>query len=69
MQFDVIFIDPPYKSNLAERAIDFILENNLLKENGIICWEHDKEKLDKIEKYNILKHKKYGKTFVTFLTI
>lgn len=69
LQFDVIFIDPPYKSNLAERAIDFILENNLLKENGIICWEHDKEKLDKIEKYNILKHKKYGKTFVTFLTI
>lgn len=65
--FDIIFIDPPYKTNLAETAINFIIDNNMLSENGIICWEHDKTKLDIINKYNILKHKKYGTVYLTFV--
>ncbi|MBE5746290.1 MAG: 16S rRNA (guanine(966)-N(2))-methyltransferase RsmD [Clostridiales bacterium] len=67
LKFDVIFIDPPYKLDLAEKAIDFILDNNLLNENGLICWEHDKGKLEKIEHYNIIKHKKYGSIYLTVL--
>lgn len=67
IKFDIVFVDPPYKSNLAERAIYFILNNNLLAENGIICWEHDKTKLDEIQKFNVLKHKKYGTTYITIL--
>ncbi len=67
IKFDIIFIDPPYKTNLAERAIYFILNNNLLNDDGIICWEHDNTKLEEIKKYNVLKHKKYGTTYLTIL--
>ncbi len=67
MKFDIIFVDPPYGTNLAERAIYFVLNNNLLSNGGIICWEHDKTKLDEIQKFNVLKHKKYGSTFLTIL--
>jgi len=65
--FDIIFIDPPYKTDLAEKAINFIIDNNMLTENGVICWEHDNSKLEIIKKYNILKHKKYGSVFLTFV--
>lgn len=67
IKFDFIFIDPPYKTDYAEKAIDFILDNSLLNENGFICWEHDKSKLDKLDKYNVFKEKKYGITYLSFL--
>lgn len=67
IKFDIIFIDPPYKTNLAERAIYFILNNSLLNDDGIICWEHDNTKLDEIQKFNVLKHKRYGSTYLTIL--
>ena len=39
VKFDVIFVDPPYKTMLAEFAINKIAEYDLLKEDGIIVWE------------------------------
>lgn len=39
VKFDVIFIDPPYQSMLAEFAINKISEYDLLKDGGIIVWE------------------------------
>ncbi len=42
-KFDVILLDPPYKTNLGTDAINLILKNDLLKENGIIIFETDKE--------------------------
>jgi len=67
IKFDIIFIDPPYATNLAERAIYFILNNNLLASDGIICWEHDKTKLNETGKFNVLKQKRYGNTYLTIL--
>jgi len=67
LKFDIIFIDPPYKSNYAEKAIKFILENNMLNAFGIICWEHDATKLN-INEFNIIKQKKYGITYLSFIT-
>ncbi len=67
MKFDIIFIDPPYKTNYAEIAIKFILENQLLNEDGVICWEHDKTKLDLVNEYNVFNHKKYGQTYITLI--
>lgn len=65
--FDIIFIDPPYKTELAEQAINFILKNKMLSENGVICWEHDCCKLEIKNSYNILNHKKYGSIYLTFV--
>lgn len=63
--FDIIFLDPPYASDYAENSIKFILNNNLLKPNGYIVWEHDKFKISATEKFNIVKQKKYGDKYLS----
>ena len=39
IQFDVIFLDPPYEKGLIDDALEQIAKFNLLKENGIIVCE------------------------------
>lgn len=46
IQFDVIFLDPPYKENLINPAVKLILEYDLLKTNGIIICEYEEEELN-----------------------
>ncbi len=67
-QFDVIFLDPPYKTNFIEESLKIIDESNLLKDNGIIVCESDG--LDKIvysDRYKSFKEKKYGDKWVVIL--
>ena len=40
VKFDIIFLDPPFATDYAEKAIKFISENNLLNDDGIIVYEH-----------------------------
>lgn len=63
--FDVIYIDPPYKSDLYEKSLDIIYEKNILNDNGIIIVEHDSQKT--FDKFKIIKQKTYSNKFVTFL--
>lgn len=69
LQFDLIFIDPPYNCLLAEFAINKIKEFNLLKEGGMIVWE-SLTALNKLKKYNspyeIIDSRNYGETRVDF---
>ena len=65
--FDVIFLDPPYKLNLINTAINIILENNLLKDNGIIICEYETEEFD-IKSFKLLKEKKYGLKKIKIIT-
>ncbi len=39
-QFDIIFADPPYKSDFAYLVAELVAENNLLKNEGILVVEH-----------------------------
>ena len=57
--FDVIYIDPPYTSDVYEQCLTKIHNVN------IIILEHSAE-VDTTG-YNIIKQKKYGDTFITFL--
>lgn len=43
IKYDLIFLDPPYGSGLAEIAIDKIFEFDLLTEDGIIVYEHSSD--------------------------
>ncbi len=54
MLFDVIFVDPPYDSNLAIDTLQKISDSKdkVLKKNGIIIYETDKNFLLKLEKNN-----------------
>ena len=62
VKFDIIFLDPPYKFNLINNAIDLIIKNDLLNEGGIIVCEYENEKI--IDKLNLIKEKKYGSKFI-----
>ncbi len=40
-QFDIIFVDPPYKLDVYNQIVNIILERKLLSEDGIIVLESD----------------------------
>lgn len=62
MQFDVIFLDPPYDKGLIDEALDGIIKFNLLKENGIIvCEFNHKEEID-TKSFHVIKRYHYGLT-------
>lgn len=42
-QFDLIFMDPPYKLDIIEKVIEVIEKRSLLKENGAIIVESEHE--------------------------
>jgi len=65
--FDVVLLDPPYATDYAEKAIQFILDNNMLSRNGVIVWEKANDEINSsFENLNI-KTKKYGTVQVVFL--
>ena len=70
-KFNIIFLDPPYKTNYATNAIEQILEHNLLEEDGIIIIEtDDKNKINEIKKNNkieVYDERKYGTVFIIFV--
>lgn len=67
IKFDIIFLDPPYKLNLINPSIKIILDNNLLKENGLIICEYESEILNIGNTLNIYKERKYGSKKIVIL--
>ncbi len=65
--FDVIYIDPPYFANLYDVTLKMILENNVLKKNGIIILEYPSSITVNISQYEIIKQKTYGDKNILFL--
>ncbi|SHH92752.1 16S rRNA (guanine(966)-N(2))-methyltransferase RsmD [Sporobacter termitidis DSM 10068] len=68
--FDVIFLDPPYESNLIEKALKRIIEFDILKENGIIICEtkEDKPLPEPAVPYIRGREYRYGKIKITLYT-
>ena len=65
-QFDIIFIDPPYRFDYGEKALRKIAEKGLLSEKGIVVYERDRAfegEIEGLEKYD---ERKYGKAYLTF---
>ena len=48
LRYDIIFLDPPYKEKALENILNLIIENKILKENGIIIIHRHKKENDKI---------------------
>lgn len=68
--YDIIFLDPPYNSDLGIDTIQFI-DKTILNENVIIIYEHSTYLTNKIHTINlnnlkIYKTKKYGVSSLTF---
>jgi len=62
-KFDVIYIDPPYASDLVEKSLELIMRFDILCPNGIIICEspEDKELPELNEPYFKKKKYRYGK--------
>lgn len=62
--FDVIFLDPPYKKEILNGVIEFIIDNNILNVNGLIVCEVNNNYLNEFNDLDIIKEKKYGDKYV-----
>ncbi len=65
-QFDIVFIDPPYKQEYGAQALKKIAERGLLTENGVAVYERDRPfdgEIVGLEKYD---ERRYGKAYFTF---
>ena len=66
-QFEIIFLDPPYKEKKLTNLLNDIISLKLLKKNGvIIIHRHKKQKEIYPEKFKILKIKTYGISKIIF---
>ena len=71
--FDVIFVDPPYKSDIFAPVIIEISKEKILKPEGILVVEHSSrsnltEGLANIS-FKLLKRKIYGDTTITIISL
>lgn len=69
-RFDIIFLDPPYSSQIYLPILNGLLEYEMLKPTSIIVCESDREIFDDTlqKKYEIIKTNKYGRTIITIAT-
>lgn len=65
IKFDIVLLDPPYKTDLGLQAIDIIIKKNLLNENSIIIFETSNDKQVELNYPNFkITRKKYGSVAV-----
>ena len=65
-QFDLIFLDPPYRFDYGTQALQLIAKRNLLTEQGIVVNERDIPFEGEIEGLEKFDERKYGRTYLTF---
>lgn len=71
ISFDIIYIDPPYRQDLAVASVEHILSLDLLNEEGIIIIETDDEtrELKELKQIGLEANdlRKYGRVSLIFL--
>mgnify|MGYP004640135997 CR=1 FL=1 len=66
-KYDIIFIDPPYGSDVSIIAVKTIFENDLLTQNGIIVFERDVPFVSDMPGISVFDQRKYGKAVISFV--
>ncbi len=67
INYDIIFLDPPYKDKNISELIDKIFKINLLNKNGIIITHRSKNIKEEYSKnFRILEEKTYGISKILF---
>ena len=65
--FEIIFLDPPFQEKKVNTLLEILIEEKLLKKNGIIILHRNKKDQDFFtEKFKILINKKYGLSKIIF---
>ena len=70
IKLDIVFLDPPYKTNYIEESIKLIDEYNLLSKDGlIICESNDLNKIVYPNVYTCKVDKKYSDKHIQILKV
>lgn len=65
--FHIIFLDPPYESELGGQVLEAIATKKLLAEDGYVLFEHDTKKtVEAPEGMELFRQKKHPKTTISF---
>ena len=68
--YDIIFLDPPYKQGNIDKLIDEIFQKKLLKNKGLIILHRNKKSKENYSKYlKVLDEKNYGISKIMFGTL
>jgi 16S rRNA (guanine966-N2)-methyltransferase len=69
-RFDVVFLDPPYDTGLIDKALQKIIEIDILNENGIIICETTADRImpEVLPPYRKNREYKYGKIKITLFS-
>jgi 16S rRNA (guanine966-N2)-methyltransferase len=68
-EFDIIFLDPPYKDKNLEKLLNEIKDQNVLNKNGIIVLHRHKNETDHLPpNFQIIEQKVYGISKIIFLS-
>lgn len=65
-EFDVVFLDPPYRFDYGVPALEKLVGRGLIADDGVIVYERDRpfeSTVRGLEKYD---ERRYGKTVLTF---
>lgn len=67
-EFDIIYMDPPYKKGFVDKTLRAIVNAKILKDDGFIIAEQGfGEPLPHIAGLTVYREKKYGRTSIVFL--
>ena len=68
LNFDLIFLDPPFKEKKIFFLFEKIYYSNILKKNGLIILHRHSKEIDNFPNFiNIIEIKNYGKSKIFFL--
>jgi 16S rRNA (guanine(966)-N(2))-methyltransferase RsmD len=73
-QFDIIFLDPPYASDLYQKSFKALYECHMLKPSTLIVCESDSEQIfgndvDLGDRFQTVKTSRYSKTVISILSL
>ena len=67
INYDVIFLDPPYKERALDNVLNKIIENKIIKDYGIIIIHRHKKEIDIFPKnFHLIDEKIYGISKIIF---
>ena len=59
-KFDLVFCDPPYKTDFAEEVYKLLVKHDMLTENGVAVLEHATDRPLSVPEQNIIDSRVFG---------
>lgn len=70
-EFNLVFIDPPYGSDLAEKTLRNLTESSIVEEEGIVVVEHHRKGImpGEVGGLKLIRDERYGDTSLSFYKV